>query len=77
MANYDISEDKFVDKLPECAREQLIIISMPILILIIAPILLLSVICTIIVVLGLLLVVPFAVVLVLMHKFLNNRRLRK
>ena len=77
LANYDISEDKFVNKLPECVREQFIIILMPILILVIAPILLLSVICTIIVVLGLLLSVPFAVVLVLMHKFLNNRRLRK
>ena len=66
-----------MDKLPECVREQLIIITMPILILIMAPILLLFVISAIIVVIGLLLAVPFDVVLVLMYKFLNNRRLRK
>ena len=66
-----------MNKLPECVREQFIIILMPILILVIAPILLLSVISAIIVVLGLLLAVPFAVVFVLTHKLLNNRRLRK
>lgn len=77
MANYDISEDNFVGKLPECVREQLTIILMPVLILIIAPILLLFVISTIIVALGLLLSAPFAVVLVLTHELLNNRRPRK
>ena len=77
MSNYDISEDKFWDKLPEYVREQFIIITMPILILIAAPILLLSVISVIIVVLGLLLAIPFAVVLVLVHTLLNHRRLRK
>lgn len=66
-----------MNKLPECVREQFIIILMPILILVIAPILLLCVISAIIVVLGLLLSVPFAVVLVLTHELLNNRRLRK
>lgn len=66
-----------MNKLPECVREQFIIILMPILILVIAPILLLSVISAIVVVLGLLLSVPFAVVFVLTHELLNNRRLRK
>ena len=77
LANYDISEDNFVSKLPEYVREPFIIISMPILILITAPILLLCVIAMIVVVLGLLLAIPFAVVLVLVHTLLNSRRPRK
>lgn len=77
LYNEDIGENNFWKKLPEYKKECLTIILIPFLVIIFSPILILGAIALLLMIIGMIISIPFFIIMVIVHEYINGKELRK